>query len=502
MAKTVNHKERKREIRAIALGLFARHGFEAVNFGMIAKECGIARTLLYTYFKDKRQIFNEAIDEGTEVVAVRYREVKRSHLPADAKLRQICISVMAMLYDNRDFLCVIVDFLCGYRRGGKIPVNNIMRHTMGLKRIIHSFIVEAIELKKRLPGPCRGGTIGTMQVVSGFSEIFRRFRIISAALACASSLFAENPLPAEYVAAPFIESDGTQYVDTGICPDWTTSVAIDCALFNVSSTEKPRLFGTDMNGGGTIGFAVYVNGSGNWASSARDGAGDYTATTVKADAERHLHELDAATGVYARDGVTRTTSRSGTCVNSSSLSMYVFGSHRTAGLGSAAKMRLYGMRIEQGGELVRDLRPCVETDSDGRGRAGLYDAANDVFHPASGGELAMLADAVVPGVVAQVSSDAAELADEPGFAPLTGLAVLAPGTETVLRAPRGKSVSKADGEAYKVDGWRLTVRRNGLPDAVSQGRGTVCALMPVLGDELELVWRWKRVRPGTMFQIR
>lgn len=144
MAKTVNHKERKREIRAIALGLFARHGFEAVNFGMIAKECGIARTLLYTYFKDKRQIFNEAIDEGTEVVAVRYREVKRSHLPADAKLRQICISVMAMLYDNRDFLCVIVDFLCGYRRGGKIPVNNIMRHTMGLKRIIHSFIVEAI----------------------------------------------------------------------------------------------------------------------------------------------------------------------------------------------------------------------------------------------------------------------------------------------------------------------------------------------------------------------
>jgi TetR/AcrR family transcriptional regulator len=142
--KTVNHKERRREIRAISLGLFARHGFADVNFGMIAEACGISRPLLYTYFKDKRQIFNEAIDEATGVIGVRYREVVRSRLSPDAKLRQICIDVFALLFDNRDFLCVIVDFLCAVRRGGKIPVDNIMRHTVGLKRILHSFIVEAI----------------------------------------------------------------------------------------------------------------------------------------------------------------------------------------------------------------------------------------------------------------------------------------------------------------------------------------------------------------------
>ncbi len=142
--RTVNHKERKREIRAISLRLFARHGFGDVNFGMIAEACGISRTLLYTYFKDKRQIFNEAIDEATGVIGVRYREIVRSRLSPDAKLRQICISVFALLFDNRDFLCVIVDFLCAVRRGGKIPVDNILRHTMGLKRILHSFVVEAI----------------------------------------------------------------------------------------------------------------------------------------------------------------------------------------------------------------------------------------------------------------------------------------------------------------------------------------------------------------------
>lgn len=142
--KKVNHRERRREIRAISLGLFARHGFGDVNFAMIAEACGISRTLLYTYFRDKRQIFNEAINEATDVVGVRYREIVRSRLSADAKLRQICIDVFALLFDNRDFLCVIVDFLCAVRRGGKIPVDNVLRHTVGLKRILHSFVVEAI----------------------------------------------------------------------------------------------------------------------------------------------------------------------------------------------------------------------------------------------------------------------------------------------------------------------------------------------------------------------
>ena len=45
---------------------------------------------------------------------------------------------------DRDFLCVIVDFLATIRRGGKIPVDNVMRHTVGLRRILHSFVVEAI----------------------------------------------------------------------------------------------------------------------------------------------------------------------------------------------------------------------------------------------------------------------------------------------------------------------------------------------------------------------
>ena len=143
MPKPIDHLRRKRRIVETSVKLFAEKGFAQVNFGMIAEACGVARTLLYTYFKDKRAIFNEAVSEATSSVESQYREIMRSHQSADAKLRQLCIAVFALLFDNRDFLCVIVDFLCEFRRKGTIPVDNIMRHTMGLKRIVHSLVVAA-----------------------------------------------------------------------------------------------------------------------------------------------------------------------------------------------------------------------------------------------------------------------------------------------------------------------------------------------------------------------
>jgi AcrR family transcriptional regulator len=166
MAKAINHKERKREIRAASLRLFARHGFADVNFGMIARECGVARTLLYTYFKNKRQIFNEAIDEATSSITEKYHDVMRSGLSADAKLRQLCVAVFALLYDNRDFLCVIADFLSDYQRKGKVLFENILRHTVGLKRIVHSLVVE---------GKHRGEYAPTLNVNRATSLVYAQF---------------------------------------------------------------------------------------------------------------------------------------------------------------------------------------------------------------------------------------------------------------------------------------------------------------------------------------
>ena len=126
-----------------SLKLFGLKGYHAVNFGMIALACRISRTALYAYFKDKRAIFNEAIDEATSRIEAKYAEIVHSRHSANAKLRQICITVQSILFEYRDFVCVISDYLAQMRRTEGIPVKYVIRHTIGLKRIIHSLIIEA-----------------------------------------------------------------------------------------------------------------------------------------------------------------------------------------------------------------------------------------------------------------------------------------------------------------------------------------------------------------------
>ncbi len=140
----IDHEERKRHIIAESIKLFAKYGYGAVNFGMIAKNVGVARTLIYTYFDNKRQIFNAAIDGVTHQVEAKYAEVVHSRQSADAKLRQICITVFAMLFDNRDFVCVISDVLSLERRKGAIPVEKVDEHTVGVKRVLKALVREAI----------------------------------------------------------------------------------------------------------------------------------------------------------------------------------------------------------------------------------------------------------------------------------------------------------------------------------------------------------------------
>ncbi|MBQ5531051.1 MAG: TetR/AcrR family transcriptional regulator [Kiritimatiellae bacterium] len=143
MRRKVDHARRRREIVTESLRLFGMKGYAAVNFGMIAQACEISRTTLYTYFKDKRAIFNEAIDEATSRIEAKYAEIVHSRRPADVKLRQICVTVHSILFDYYDFVCVISDYLARLRRTAEIPVAYIKRHTIGLRRIMHSLIVEA-----------------------------------------------------------------------------------------------------------------------------------------------------------------------------------------------------------------------------------------------------------------------------------------------------------------------------------------------------------------------
>ena len=65
MAIVVEHEKRKKEILDKALDLFMENGYEDVTFQKIADKCGVTRTTLYIYFKNKKEIFAWSIKQLT-----------------------------------------------------------------------------------------------------------------------------------------------------------------------------------------------------------------------------------------------------------------------------------------------------------------------------------------------------------------------------------------------------------------------------------------------------
>ena len=59
MAIIVEHDKRKHEILEKALDVFIEEGYEDVTFQKIADRCGITRTTLYIYFKNKRRTYDK-----------------------------------------------------------------------------------------------------------------------------------------------------------------------------------------------------------------------------------------------------------------------------------------------------------------------------------------------------------------------------------------------------------------------------------------------------------
>ena len=71
MPKKIDHEQRKNEIMAAALTVYAQEGKNA-NLSLIASECGLSRTTVYQYFKDESQLYQEAVKYTTDLAFSQY----------------------------------------------------------------------------------------------------------------------------------------------------------------------------------------------------------------------------------------------------------------------------------------------------------------------------------------------------------------------------------------------------------------------------------------------
>jgi len=149
LAVAVEHDQRRKKILEKALAVFMDDGFEDATFQKIADRCGITRTILYLYFKNKREIFTYSIKQL--LISV---EEKINHIIADkslssaAKITKVLLAIFKLMEQNQQLLCVVLDYLLHISKGDVDPESKVRRRTLKFRRILSSLLIEGIKLKE------------------------------------------------------------------------------------------------------------------------------------------------------------------------------------------------------------------------------------------------------------------------------------------------------------------------------------------------------------------
>ena len=152
MAVAVEHDQRRKKILEKALAVFMDDGFENATFQKIADRCGITRTILYLYFKNKREIFNYSIKQLLSSVEERIKQIAADKsLGSLEKITKVLMAIFKHLEQNRPLLSVVLDYLLHISKSEVDPEVRVRRRTVKLRHILSSMLIEGMrsgELKK------------------------------------------------------------------------------------------------------------------------------------------------------------------------------------------------------------------------------------------------------------------------------------------------------------------------------------------------------------------
>ncbi|MBS7388551.1 MAG: hypothetical protein KIG30_08325 [Eubacteriales bacterium] len=181
-----------------------------------------------------------------------------------------------------------------------------------------------------------------------------------------------SQLPTEYQEVEYIESTGTQYIDTGYYATANTKVLTDVKVLSVPA-RNAWIFGS-RNSDVTSRYELI------WINSANEyrfyyGTNNYTFSGVPSTGE--LAITIASTGATI-NGVSVTPAAA---TISSTNSMYIFSCHGGTASNETSYMRLFSFKIYEGNTLMHDFVPCYRKSDNA---VGLYDLVNGVFYTNAG----------------------------------------------------------------------------------------------------------------------
>ena len=145
MSIVVEHDKRRREILEKSLDVFIDEGYEDATFQKIADRCGITRTTLYIYFKNKKEIFNWSIKQMMELVEEDLQDIKTdTSMRTEDKLSRVLTMIIHRLEEHRKLLVVVLNYLLHISKSGTDPDTRVRRRTVRLRHILAGIVIDGI----------------------------------------------------------------------------------------------------------------------------------------------------------------------------------------------------------------------------------------------------------------------------------------------------------------------------------------------------------------------
>ncbi len=185
----------------------------------------------------------------------------------------------------------------------------------------------------------------------------------------------------QYQQIEYIESTGTQYINTNYYPSQSTGVYADYQF--TATTTQQRLFSVDSdNSSNKVSYAFYINGNTQWAYAHVNGVGNWVGSGKGANTVRHTIDFGTTDGnIYIDNGSTYSAAISGAITNVADYPMLLFARNNMGSISNYAKSKLYDFDIYENYVINKNFVPCYRI-SDNAG--GLCDTISGEFYPNRG----------------------------------------------------------------------------------------------------------------------
>ena len=179
-------------------------------------------------------------------------------------------------------------------------------------------------------------------------------------------------LPFGYTKLAYIQSSGTQYVDTLFNPTQNTQLVLDAAFLGSAGTNVAGVRNNSRDTTNRFGIISF-------GSTSKFGAffRDSSIQVVTFDNNRHLYDLSKDGLVF--DGAFYGGANTGSFTCTYSLTLFAWNDGADGINGNLCKV--YSCQIYDNETLVRDFVPCIV---DSTGEVGLYDLVGKQFYGNAG----------------------------------------------------------------------------------------------------------------------